>query len=231
MIRAATEFRASLPIASNPAAHARETFDSLDKAKVRAALHEEQHALCIYCERGIDEGGHPPPIEHWHPLGEEPQLALDWENLYLSCATSGTCDDAKAGRKLACDAATPSLPPPSQITYEHCVGFTKHGEMYVRDDAPLLPGQRRSLAFAIGGCEEDGTYRPSILNLNAPALVEARREAIDAERVKLDRRFAGRRATQADRCALAERLLSSSVRPRFVSVRVAYLKKTLGQGR
>lgn len=145
MQQAAQAYRGSLATAADKALYARSRFDDLDKAKLREVLYLEQHHVCVYCERRVDEGSETPPVEHWRPLGQEPQDALTWENLYLSCPTQATCDDAKKGHRLAWDATDPSLPWPTQANYETWVGFTSGGEMFVRSDAPLTSAQRRAL--------------------------------------------------------------------------------------
>jgi uncharacterized protein (TIGR02646 family) len=240
MRQAEQAFRDSLAAAADKVAHARSRFDDLDKAKLRKVLYGEQHHVCVYCERRIDEkcerrvddNVETPPIEHWRPLSQEPQHALEWENLYLSCPTSETCDDAKKGHRLAWEPAAPSLPWPTQQAYEKWVGFTSGGEMFVRADAPLTPAQRRALEVAIEDRDDDGGHlRRSILNLNHAALVAARKAAIDSEKSRLDREYRGRRASPTDRGAIAARMLRQTEYPAFVSVRVAYLQRALGRGR
>jgi hypothetical protein len=168
-----------------------------------------------------------PPID---PLSREPQHALNWENLYLSCPTSETCDDAKEGHRLARDPADPSLPWPTQQAYENWVGFTSGGEIFVRSDAPT-PEQRRALQLAIDDRDDGSQLRRSILNLNQAALVAARKAAIDSEKSRLDREYRGRRAPPVDRAGLATAMLQRVQCPAFVSVRVAHLHRTLGRGR
>jgi len=194
-------------------ARARESFNALEKPKLRAVLYGEQHHLCVYCERRIKEAN-TPPIEHWRPVRHAPQHALSWENLYLSCPTDGTCDDAKDEQELA-------LPWPTQKPYERAVGFTSGGEIYVRADAPLTPAEHQALECAIR----------QIVHLNHDALVAARKAAIDAEKQRLDRRYPGRHLADPERAAEAQRLLAEPKRDTFASIRVAYVERTLGDGR
>lgn len=203
---------ANLP-PTDHAAHARTSFNALEKALLRAVLYSEQHHVCVYCERRVKESN-TPPIEHWHPVNGSPQHALDWDNLYLSCPNEGTCDDAKEGTPLG-------LPWPTQKAYEHVVGFTSGGEIYVRSDAPLTPAEHQALASAIS---INGT-----LNLNHSALVASRKAAIDAERKRLS--GMGQNVPDTVRSATAQSLLAEPERPPHISIRVAYLTRTLGQGR
>jgi uncharacterized protein (TIGR02646 family) len=229
--QAEREFRAVLPSATDKVGFARSTFDSLEKSKLRAVLYVEQGALCVYCECRVAERHPPPRIEHWRPLALNPELALHWPNLYLSCAHPATCDCRKHESPLRAADGDPDLPWPVDHHYEHCVGFNSFGEIYVRSDAPLDDAQRKALVLAIGVPHDNETKDNGILNLNHPALIEARRAAIDSERTRLERRFENRRASRSEREAVATERLGGDTLPEFVSIRVGWLRKTLGVGR
>jgi uncharacterized protein (TIGR02646 family) len=226
-----TSFLAWLAAGSRTTQQVRNRFEELDKKRLRTELYREQHYVCVYCERRVDENLNISPVEHWRPLSQDPEHALEWENLYLSCPTSETCDDAKEGRRLAWDPADPSLPWPTQQAYENWVGCTSGGKMFVRADALLSSGQRQALELAIEDRDDGIELRRSILNLNHAALVAARKAAIDSEKSRLDRDYPGRHAAPEDRDRIAAEMLQRPQRPAFVSVRVAWLQRTLGQGR
>ena len=225
------EFLAALTGRTDKAKFARTEFDQLDKAKLRRVMYGEQRSLCIYCERRVSELESPPRIEHWRPLSGDPELALHWDNLYLSCSTDDTCDRAKDKRRLKADDADPDLPWPTVLDYERLVGFTSRGEMCVRDDVPMGEATRTALELAIDDGQHDGRQRRAILNLNHPTLVAARSATLDSERTRLDRDFPQRTAAREERAARATQLLDQAPRPDFVSIRVAWLRKTLGRGR
>jgi len=224
-------YLAALPEAPAPASFARSEFDRLEKRKLRAEMYREQHSLCIYCERRIAEGHPTPRIDHWCPLSRDPDLALHWNNLYLSCSTLETCDSAKGDRPLRWDALDPDLPWPVDLPYEDIVGFTGRGEIYVRSDVALPEATRRALELAIADCPDGDTVRRGIVNLNHPALVKARAAAVRREHLHLERDFKNRTATRNERKERAARLLDKGRRPAFASIRVAWLRKTLGRGR
>lgn len=219
-------YREALPGASNPSSFARSVFDGLAKQKLRAEMYREQRSLCVYCERQVKEGYPTPRIDHWRPLGLEPELALHWKNLYLSCPAPETCDSAKGGRALRRDDTDPHLPWPVELRYEDVVGFTSRGEVYVRSDVKLPDGTRRALELAIADRTDGG-----IVNLNHPALVAARAAAVDSERTRMENAFENRTATRNEREERATRLLRRHQLPAFVSIRVAWLLKRLGRGR
>lgn len=224
-------YLAELPEAGERASFARSEFDRLDKQKLRMVMYQEQRSLCVYCERSISEGYPSPRIDHWRPLSGEPWLALCWDNLYLSCPTAETCDSAKRDRALRWDDTDPHLPWPVDLAYEDVVGFTSRGEIYVRADVELPDATRRALELAIGDCPDGGRVRRGIVNLNHPALVAARAAEVDGERARMARDLESRAVTGQDRDERAARLLDRDRRPAFVSIRVAWLRRRLGQGR
>ena len=227
--------RAGVPCGSpeqDQQGHVRRTeFDQLDKAKLRQVMYGEQGSLCVYCERRLSEHESPPRIEHWRPRSGDPEHALHWDNLYLSCSTKDTCDRAKGSRRLKGDDADPDLPWPTELDYERLVGFTSRGEMCVRDDVPMGEATRRALELAIDDRQHGGERRRAILNLNHPTLVAARSAALDSERTRLNRDFRQRTASREERAARATQFLGQYPRPDFVSIRVAWLRKRLGRGR
>jgi uncharacterized protein (TIGR02646 family) len=229
--QAEQQLHAALPTAEDPAKRARAHFDGLDKLKLRKVLYAEQRHICVYCQQRVKEGSDVPRIEHWRPLSHNPDLALCWTNLYLSCRSPGTCDGAKAERRLVWDTADPDLPWPTAKPYHDWIGFTSGGEAYVRVDAPLDDATRKALELAIADQNDGAQTRKSILNLNDPALVAAREAAIDGERSRMERDFPNRQATADGRLARAAEMLRETVYPAFVSIRVAWLRRTLGKHR
>jgi uncharacterized protein (TIGR02646 family) len=211
-------------------ARARSAFTDLEKSKLRPILLQDQRHLCVYCEaRVLDDPARPPTVEHWEPLGLAPSQALAWDNLYLSCTSDTSCDTKKHGERLVWDPEDDSLPPPCHFDYERCLGFGRGGEVYVKKSANLTAAQRRALELALDDREDGGRRRASILGLNSAALVQARKEAMDRERSRLDRKFGKGTVDAAARQAAANSLLAASQRESFVSVRVAWWTRQLGK--
>ena len=228
---AESAYLSALPGASNQASFARSEFDQLDKRKLRREMYREQRSLCVYCERRIAEGHPPPRIDHWRPLSLNPELALHWDNLYLSCQDPETCDSAKGNRPLQWNPADPHLPWPVDFRYENAVGFTSLGEIYVRSDVALPDAARQALELAIADRTDGGRVRRGIVNLNHPALVEARAAEVDGEQTRMEKDSENRTATSGEREERATRLLDQERRPKFVSIRVAWLRRELSRGR
>ena len=220
----------ALPGAPNQASFARSEFNRLEKQKLRAVMYGEQRSICIYCERRTAEGYPTPRIDHWYPLSRDPGLALHWENLYLSCPRPETCDSAKADHPFRWDDADSHMPWPVDVRYEDVVGFTTRGEIYVRSDVTLPDAIRQALELAIGSRTDGAQVRRGIVNLNDPALVKARVAAVRGERKRMERDVKNRTATRVECQKRASQLLGRAQLPEFVSIRVAWLRKTRGRG-
>ena len=229
-VDAEREYLADLGSAADKARFARTEFDRLDKPKLRQVMHGEQGSICVYCEGRLAENESPPHVEHWRPLSGALEYAIHWHNLYLSCPSPATCDTRKGARSLKADDADPELPWPTELAYERIVGYGRGGDMYVREDVQIDGKVRKALELAIDDGEHAGERRRAILNLNHPTLMESRRAALDSERTRLARHFGQRTASREERAERATELLGRNPLPEHVSIRVAWLQKTLGRG-
>ena len=230
-VDAEREYLADLRGAADKVRFARAEYDRLDKPKLRRVMHGEQGSICVYCEQRLEENESPPIVEHWRPLSGVPEYAIHWHNLYLSCPSSNTCDDRKGGRWLRADDSDSELPWPTEFDYERIVGYGRGGDIYVREDVQIDGRVRKALELAIDDVERGGKQRKAILNLNHPTLVESRRAALDSERTKLERDVGQRFASREERADRAAELLRQNPLPEHISIRVAWLRKTLGRGR
>lgn len=80
-------------------------FDLLPKDEIRKCLLKEQHYLCAYCMKRIENDGTHTTIEHWSPLSKDKEGALEYANML------GVCDGGRKAelsqsknRVLCCDA-------------------------------------------------------------------------------------------------------------------------------
>lgn len=224
------EYRQELPNAANRTEFARGQFERLDKSKLRATMYTEQGRLCVYCERRLQEAPPFPRIDHWRPLSLNHDVALHWKNLYVCCPSNDTCDGSKGDRALKCDPADQDLPWPTELLYERVLGFTSGGEMYVRKDVTAADATLQALRLAIGGPPDAADRQEGVLNLNHPALVAARKAAIDSEKTRIEKDFAGKTAMPSDRERRAAELLAEDPLRPFVSARTCYLRRRLGKG-
>ena len=81
----------------------RNAFNSLSKEPIRESLLEEQHYLCAYCMRKIQNNGRSTSIEHWYPLSKDKELALDYGNMLAVC-DGGEKWKGSGKKVLCCDA-------------------------------------------------------------------------------------------------------------------------------
>jgi len=83
----------------------RSQFDRLPKSIIRDALLKEQHYLCAYCMKRIrnNAGGSQVvhmSIEHWLPLSQDKERALDYKNFLGVC--KGGADVAGPRARVLC---------------------------------------------------------------------------------------------------------------------------------
>ena len=86
---------------------ARKAFDCLDKSLIRECLIKEQHGLCGYCMRRIENDA-TTTIEHWEPIERNVDGVLDYGNMLGVCDGGSKVKEAdiEDGRRiLCCDAA------------------------------------------------------------------------------------------------------------------------------
>ena len=78
-------------------------FNELPKEKIRESLIKEQHGLCAYCMKRI-KNDHTMVIEHYVPIEESKEGALDYYNM-LGCCDGGRCTKDEGEKHLCCDAS------------------------------------------------------------------------------------------------------------------------------
>ena len=113
----------------------RKVFDCLSKPLLRASLIVDQHGLCAYCMRRIENGTNM-TIDHWQPIERNVDGALDYKNMF------GVCDGGRriyksatdgSHRVLCCDASKGSR----AITINPCksehmmkIRYSEDGRIY-----------------------------------------------------------------------------------------------------
>lgn len=116
----------------------RQCFDRLPKELIRKSLLIEQHYLCAYCMKRINDNPLYTTIEHWFPLSKDKERALDYNNMIGVCK-GGSSVKLEEGnkRELCCDAHKGdeeiTINPLNQ---EHMrqIKYTKDGKIYTSDE-------------------------------------------------------------------------------------------------
>ena len=104
----------------------RSYFDQLPKKEIRETLLEEQHGLCAYCMRRLSSPDDV-KIEHWFPLSEARDTAIDYQNFLGSCdgiysenqQPCSCCDKKKSGTIIKID--------PRQQWMMDCIQYESNG--------------------------------------------------------------------------------------------------------
>lgn len=117
-------------------------FDQLPKKEIRATLLREQHYLCAYCMRKLPNEDSV-IIEHWFPLSEARDTAIDPQNFLGSCdgvysegqERRSCCDDNKRGSCITID--------PRKEWMMDCVQYEHDGTIYF--DAPVGLSEQQKL--------------------------------------------------------------------------------------
>ena len=120
---------------------ARMAFDQLDKSIIRKQLIREQHGLCAYCMRRIEDHENKTNtiIDHWIPVDEDSSQALNYSNMIGSCE-GGRRDDV-ASRVLHCDASKENrvitISPYNKEQMDK-IRYDKNGRVYTRPEDKIL---------------------------------------------------------------------------------------------
>lgn len=102
-----------------------------DRQEIRTSLIQMQSELCAYCECALYGDGH---IEHFRRKKSKdyPQLAFDWNNLFLSCQSADHCghykDRPNAPAYNPNDIIKPDVDDPDRFFHFH-----SSGEIRVRE--------------------------------------------------------------------------------------------------
>lgn len=104
----------------------RSYFDQLPKKEIRETLLEEQRGLCAYCMRRLLSPDDV-KIEHWFPLSEARDTAIDYQNFLGSCdgiysenqQPCSCCDKKKSGTIIKID--------PRQQWMMDCIQYESNG--------------------------------------------------------------------------------------------------------
>ena len=122
----------------------RNYFEQLPKTEIRETLLEEQHYLCAYCMRELSDVD-AVTIEHWFPLSQARDTAIDYQNFLGSCSgiySQGQqpcrcCDNSKGG--------TPIKINPCQQWMMDCIHYESDGTIYFVAPDNLEPDTKKEL--------------------------------------------------------------------------------------
>ena len=144
---------------------ARSFFDQVDKSMLRKQLLSEQRGLCAYCMRRIYDDHHT-AIEHFIPVQENGELALDYANMF-ACCDGGRRGDAP--RVLCCDAAKGNhclMLSPYDNNQMSLVRYDRNGRVYIWPEDKALQRDIDEILHLNGNVDKSGkTIQDTATNL------------------------------------------------------------------
>lgn len=145
-------------------------FEQLPKNEIRESISKEQHYLCAYCMRPLPNT-QSVIIEHWYPLSQARDTAIDYNNFLGSCngiysdgqQVRSCCDGNKAGRCITIN--------PQKKWMMDCIKYESNGTIYFDAPAGLDEEQRGAIdkdinqTLCLNGAESELTlHRKRVLS-------------------------------------------------------------------
>lgn len=122
----------------------RNQFDRLPKPDLRRTLLADQHYLCAYCMKRIQNEERHTSIEHWYPLSRDKERALSYDNFLVVCK-GGEDVDGPRSRILCCDASKGDeaelMVNPFDRDMMKLIAYKKDGTIYCRDSSRFDTGK------------------------------------------------------------------------------------------
>ncbi len=202
----------------------RQCFDNLPKAHIRKRILQEQHYLCAYCMRRINDNPLYTTIEHWFPLSKDKERALDYNNMIGVCRGGASSDDVAEGnkRELCCDAYKGDEEitiNPLNPAHMKLIKYTKDGVIYTSN--PKLDEDIKERLRLNGVFHSDGSFKCD----TTTGLVKGRRDAYQKSRMIIEVLDRKRKLTSAAVRKQIDKMEQAEMREEFVGVVVFFLER------
>ncbi len=203
----------------------RDFFEQLPKDKIRIHLLQEQHYLCAYCMKRIQDDPLETTIEHWFPLDKDKDKALDYKNMLAVCRGGATLDLEKGHkRELCCDASKGNseikINPLNEI-HMNKVKYTREGIVQTGDE---------SLDFDINNVLRLNGIRDENGNLicdTSTALLKGRKNAVQKSVAIIEVLDRKRKLTSAMLKRKVEEIKEKPMRDEFAGVTIFFLERKI----
>ncbi len=183
-IRSSNEWK-SVP-ESNADAVRKVGFDKLPKDVIRQKLLEEQHYLCAYCMKRIENNGSHTVIEHLTPLSRDKEKSLDYQNMAAVCKGGADVWIAEGEKRiLCCDGSKHDedelllSPYNEQMMKEIC--YYSDGKIYFRGSGNWSEETKDKIEHEINDvlCLNGKQKRDGSIRDTATQLLKGRRDAYE----------------------------------------------------
>jgi uncharacterized protein (TIGR02646 family) len=203
----------------------RSCFDQLPKDKIRRNLLKEQHYLCAYCMKRINDSSMTTSIEHWYPLSKNKEKALDYGNMIAVCKGGSSLQIEEGdNRRLCCDAAKGD----DEITINplNCsqmgkIKYTKDGKIYTGD--LKLDKDINDVLKLNGIHNSDGSFKCD----TSTGLVKGRRDAYRNSVLIIETLSKKGKLTVGMLNRKIEALYNVEMRDEFIGTTIFFLKKKI----
>lgn len=218
----------------------KEGFDKLPKDEIRQNLLDEQHYLCAYCMKRIENDGLHTTIEHIIPLSEDKEKSLDYYNMAAVC--KGGADIKNANPRICCcdhskgDESKMLLSPYNKDMMDN-IRYYKNGVVYFHKATNYNEEQMTQIIkdindiLKLNGIFKDGEVKCD----TATMLVKGRKDAVAQAEKIIETLKRKKHYTSASVNKEIRRILSADKREEFAGVIVFFLhreyKKLLSQNK
>lgn len=195
--------------------------DDFPKSEVKKVLVHEQHGLCAYCMKRIRVDNHS-RVEHWKPLSEDKEKALDYHNM-LGVCDGGEKASGQLGRILCCDAHKGEQKisiSPLNKGHMDGIAYKSDGTIYTESRDANLEHDINEVLLLNGIRKKDGSFRDT-----STELVKGRRDAYERSRRIMDKLNQKGQCTSAVLKKIIDSLCEGEEYEEFVGVKLYYFAK------
>ncbi len=202
----------------------RSTFDTLNKDIIRKTLISEQHGLCAYCMRRIENNDNM-VIEHYKHINKD--NALDYQNM-LGCCDGGRNKVEDNKGCLCCDASKGNQEitiSPWDKNLVDRIRYTKYGMIKVVPDDKEINRQINEILKLNGKLDSNGNY----ISDTSTGLVAGRKAAYNSYE-KLMKSFdsvKNKKGIEAQIRKVIDKIENSDIYDEYTGVILYFMKRRL----
>lgn len=201
----------------------RDMFGKLDSDELRRLTLAEQHGLCAYCMRQIDNSRFSTKIEHWYPLSLSKKEALNYNNFFAVCSGKdqsngkvySCCDESKASKIITID--------PRNLAMMRKIYYGSNGEIKFDLEDSFPP--------EVKGKIEEEFQMVLWLNKASSGLVDGRKAVYESCKKSVEKLIKGKTRSDAITAVKrkTEKLQNSENYPAYAGVMLFYYVRWLKQ--